>query len=118
MKEWGSANKTDVEYVVVENSQFPQKLAAAVEAKAPPDVVMLTSGASVLDYAGRDLLADVTDVWNDVSKQAGGFWKYVEPVYRSQLLFRYPVRGRHLTPLCSTRPDRKGDGEARAAQDF
>src|ERR1051325_6447829 len=78
MKEWGSANKTDVEYVVVENAQFPQKLAAAIEAKAPPDVVMLTSGASVLDNAGKDLLVDVTDVWNDVSKQAGGFWKFVD----------------------------------------
>jgi multiple sugar transport system substrate-binding protein len=83
MKEWGSANKTEVEYVVVENSQFPQKLAAAIEAKAPPDVVMLTSAASVLDNAGKDQLADVTDVWNDVSKQAGGFWKYVEPLYKS-----------------------------------
>src|SRR6267143_1675496 len=56
MKEWGSANKTEVEYVVVENSQFPQKLAAAVEAKAPPDVVMLTAAADVLDYGSRDLL--------------------------------------------------------------
>src|SRR5215216_4440687 len=83
MKEWGGANRTDVEYVVVENAQFPQKLAAAVEAKATPDVVMFTSGAVVLDYASRDLMTDVTDVWNDVSKQAGGFWKYVEPVYRS-----------------------------------
>ena len=83
MKEWGSANKTDVEYVVVENAQFPQKLAAAIEAKAPPDVVMLTSGASVLDNAGKDLLVDVTDVWNDVSKQAGGFWKFVDPLYKS-----------------------------------
>ena len=36
MKEWGTANKTEVEYVVVENAQFPQKLAAAIEAKAPP----------------------------------------------------------------------------------
>src|SRR5438876_5959829 len=83
MKEWGSANKTDVEYVVVENAQFPQKLAAAIEAKAPPDVVMLTSGASVLDNAGKDLLVDVTDVWSDVSKQAGGFWKFVDPLYKS-----------------------------------
>src|SRR5205085_3856385 len=83
MKEWGSANKTDVEYVVVENAQFPQKLAAAIEAKAPPDVVMLTSGASVLDNAGKDLLVDVTDVWNDVSKQAGGFWKFLDPLYKS-----------------------------------
>jgi multiple sugar transport system substrate-binding protein len=83
MKEWGSANKTEVEYVVVENSQFPQKLAAAVEAKAPPDVVMLTAAADVLDFGSRDLLADITDVWNDVSKQAGGFWKFVEPLYHS-----------------------------------
>src|SRR5437660_6382024 len=62
MKEWGQANKTDVEYVVVENAQFPQKLAAAIEAKAPPDVVMLTGAANVLDYAGRDLFVEVTDV--------------------------------------------------------
>src|SRR4030081_2784920 len=83
MKAWGTANKTDVEYVVVENAQFPQKLAAAIEAKAPPDVVMLTAGADVLDYGSRDLLVDVTDVWNDVSKQAGGFWKFVEPLYKT-----------------------------------
>src|SRR6266700_1133116 len=83
MKEWGQANKTDVEYVVVENAQFPQKLAAAIEAKAPPDVVMLTAGADVLDYGSRDLLVDVTDVWNDVSKQSGGFWKFVDPLYKS-----------------------------------
>jgi multiple sugar transport system substrate-binding protein len=83
IKEWGQANKTDVEYVVVENAQFPQKLAAAIEAKAPPDVVMLTAAADVLDYGSRDLLVDVTDVWNDVSKQAGGFWKFVEPLYKT-----------------------------------
>src|SRR5919199_1027130 len=52
MKEWGQANKTEVEYVVVENSQFMQKLAAAVEAKAAPDVYMLTAAADVLDYGG------------------------------------------------------------------
>ena len=83
MTQWGQANNTQVEYVVVENAQFPQKLAAAVEAKAPPDVVMFTGASNVLDYAGRDLLVDVTDVWNDVSKQAGGFWKFVEPLYKT-----------------------------------
>src|SRR5437868_5278171 len=82
MKEWGSANKTDVEYVVVENSQFPQKLAAAVEAKAPPDVVMLTAASNVIDYAGRSLLADVSDVWTATSTQSGGFWSFVEPLYK------------------------------------
>src|SRR5215208_377230 len=81
MKEWGGANRTDVEYVVVENAQFPQKLAAAVEAKAAPDITMLTNPTDVLDYAGRELFADVADVWRDVSKQAGGFLKYVENYY-------------------------------------
>src|SRR3979411_1213854 len=69
MTAWGAANKTNVEYVVVENAQFPQKLAAAVEAKAPPDITMLTGAASVQDLASRDQFADVTDVWNDVSTQ-------------------------------------------------
>src|SRR4029077_14837343 len=78
MTAWGSANKTAVEYVVVENAQFPQKLAAAVEAKAPPDIAMLTGASNVQDYARRAQFAEVTDVWNDVSKQAGGFWKFVD----------------------------------------
>ena len=82
MQAWGSANNTQVEYVVVENSQFPQKLAAAVEAKAPPDVVMLTAASNVIDYASRTLLVDVSDVWKATSSQAGGFWSYVEPLYR------------------------------------
>src|SRR5438876_3390369 len=84
MMAWGAANKTSVEYVVVENAQFPQKLAAAVEAKAPPDITMLTGAANVQDYASRDQFVDVTDVWNDVSEQAGGFWKFVEPLYKVQ----------------------------------
>src|SRR5712691_6221866 len=84
MTAWGAANNTNVEYVVVENAQFPQKLAAAVEAKAPPDITMLTGAANVQDFAARDQFADVTDVWNDVSKQAGGFWKFVDPLYKVQ----------------------------------
>src|SRR6266487_3803212 len=84
MVAWGAANNTTVEYVVVENAQFPQKLAAAVEAKAPPDITMLTGAANVQDFASRDLFADVTDVWNDVSKLAGGFWKFVDPLYKVQ----------------------------------
>jgi multiple sugar transport system substrate-binding protein len=82
MQQWGSANNTQVEYVVVENSQFPQKIAAAIEAQAPPDVVMLTAASNVIDYASRNLLVDLSDVWKATSTQAGGFWSYVEPLYR------------------------------------
>lgn len=82
MKAWGGQNGAEVEYTVIENLQFPQKLAAAVEAKAPPDITMLTTAASVQDYAGRGLFADVADVWNDVSGQAGGFYPFVNDRYR------------------------------------
>jgi multiple sugar transport system substrate-binding protein len=82
IQQWGSANNTQVEYVVVENAQFPQKLAAAIEAKAPPDVVMLTAASNVVDYASRNLLADVSDVWKATSTQAGGFWSYVDQLYK------------------------------------
>src|SRR5437870_12345667 len=53
MTAWSAANNTTVEYVVVENAQFPQKLAAAVEAKAPPDIAMMTGRANVQDFAPR-----------------------------------------------------------------
>jgi multiple sugar transport system substrate-binding protein len=82
MTRWGSANGTEVEYTVVQNSQFSQKLAAAVEAKATPDIGMFTGAADVQDYAGRDLLVDVSDVWADVSRRAGGFPGYVDPLFR------------------------------------
>jgi multiple sugar transport system substrate-binding protein len=82
MKEWGAANRTDVEYVVVENAQFPQKIAAAIEARATPDVVMQTNPTNVIDFASRDLLTDLADLWAPLSKQAGGFLPYVESFYK------------------------------------
>ena len=81
MKEWGGANGTEVEYVVVENAQFPQKLAAAVEARAAPDITMLTQAPDVINYASRDQFVDLADLWKEVSVQAGGFVKYVESSY-------------------------------------
>lgn len=81
MKEWGRANNTEVEYVVVENAQFPQKLAAAIEAKAPPDIIMLTNPTDVLNYASREQFVDLADVWAAVSQQEGGFYDYVNDYY-------------------------------------
>ncbi|MCC7367308.1 MAG: extracellular solute-binding protein [Chloroflexi bacterium] len=81
MKEWGAANKTDIEYVVIENAQFPQKLAAAIEAKATPDITMLTSPTDVLNFASRDLFVDVADLWKGVADVEGGFYDYVKDYY-------------------------------------
>ena len=81
MKAWGSANGTDVEYVVIENAQFPQKLAAAIEARATPDITMLTNPTDVMNFASRDLFVDVADVFNAANTQEGGFFDYVKEYY-------------------------------------
>jgi maltose-binding protein MalE len=39
---WGKSNGGTVEYDVVDNSVFTQKLSAAIEAKTVPDVIMLS----------------------------------------------------------------------------
>jgi len=81
---FGKANNQQVEYVPMENKVVPQKLAAAIEAKTPPDVQMLTSAAQVLFYGGKDLLVDLTDVWNKNVKQAGGFFESTLDLYSSK----------------------------------
>ncbi|MGH2460614.1 MAG: hypothetical protein ACRDIY_17310, partial [Chloroflexota bacterium] len=75
-KGWGTANGGTVEYDVVQNSVFPQKLAAAIEAKTVPDVIMLSS---VLYYQGLNILTDLTEQYNANDKLAGGYYKSLLP---------------------------------------
>ncbi len=73
---WGKANGGQVEYDIVQNSVFTQKLAAAIEAKTVPDVIMLSN---VLYYQGLNILADLTDEYTKLDKLAGGFYKSFLP---------------------------------------
>jgi multiple sugar transport system substrate-binding protein len=75
-KAWGTQNGGSVEYDIVQNSVFTQKLAAAIEAKTIPDVIMLSS---VLYYQGLNILVDLTDEYNKLDKLAGGFYKSLLP---------------------------------------
>jgi len=70
---YGKSAGIEVAYQTDPN--VPQKLIAAIEAKNPPDVAMFGSGAEVFQYL--DHLVDLSDIFNDVSKQAGGF---IEPM--------------------------------------
>lgn len=73
---WGKANGGSVEYDIVQNSVFTQKLAAAIEAKSLPDLIMT---GNILYYKGLNILADVTDEFNKLDKMAGGFYKSFLP---------------------------------------
>lgn len=75
-KAWGTANGGQVEYDIVQNSVFTQKLAAAIEAKTVPDVIMLSN---VLYYQGLNILVDLTEEYNKLDKLEGGFYKSLLP---------------------------------------
>ncbi len=76
MQEFGKLKNVPVEYVVVPYAEMPRKLTAAIEAKAPPDLVMMI-GSNVQYYRGKGLLAETTDVVDDMKKQPGGIFEAV-----------------------------------------
>jgi multiple sugar transport system substrate-binding protein len=78
MQEWAKANGGDAEYVALPGSDYDQKVAAAVETGAIPDVVMF-GGTNSIYYAGQNRLVDLTDVYNGVKGLAGGMWPTLLP---------------------------------------
>lgn len=78
MQEWGKANKVEVEYVALPGSDYDQKVTAAVETGAIPDIVMM-GGTNAIYYAGQNRLADLTDVYNSVKDLGGGIWPSLLP---------------------------------------
>src|SRR5579875_3701987 len=75
-KAWGSQNGGTVEYDIVDNSVFTQKLAAAIEAKTIPDLIMLSN---VLYYQGLNILVDLTEEYNKLNQLEGGFYQSLLP---------------------------------------
>ncbi len=71
MEEFGKLKGVPVEYVVVPMNEMPRKLAAAIEAKATPDLIMLP-GQNVQYFRNKGLLVEVTDVLEYMQKQVGG----------------------------------------------
>ncbi len=68
--EYGTKNGIAVTCDIVANEVIWQKLAAAVEAKQPPDVCFTTQPKAI-DFASKGLLVDVTDVIAKIEKDQG-----------------------------------------------
>jgi len=77
MAAWGKANNVEVEYVALPGSDYAQKVAAAVETGAIPDVVMM-SGDTVY-WVGQNRLVDISDVFDSVKNLGGGMWESLLP---------------------------------------
>ena len=78
MAEWGRQHNVQVEYSPLPGSDYFAKVAAAVEAGALPDVVMMLQEQTIF-YATQGKLVDLTDVYNDIKSRAGGMYKALLP---------------------------------------
>lgn len=92
MTDWGKANNVEVEYVALPGSDYTQKVTAAVETGAIPDVVMM-QGTDTIYYAGQNRLVDITDVYNSLKGLAGGMWPALLPnVQVNDRIFSIPMQ--------------------------
>jgi len=78
MAEWGRQHNVQVEYSPLPGSDYFAKVAAAVEAGALPDVVMMLQEQTIF-YATQGKLVDLTDVYSDIKSRAGGIYKGLLP---------------------------------------
>ncbi len=73
VQKWASDNHIRVQFSVIPSTNYIQKVGAAIQAKAIPDVVMLESTDPIY-YGSQGHLADLTDVLDSVKGQAGGMF--------------------------------------------
>jgi ABC-type glycerol-3-phosphate transport system substrate-binding protein len=75
-KEWAAKNNVDIQITLVPWKEFMTKITAGIEARATPDII--ESGA--VELRGRDQLLDVTDLYEKIGKEYGG-WLGAAPTY-------------------------------------
>jgi ABC-type glycerol-3-phosphate transport system substrate-binding protein len=70
-EQFGKDNNVETEYVVVPHNDIQSKVSAAIEAKNPPDIIVVNDDVGK-QYAAMNELADLTDVFNAVPFTAAG----------------------------------------------
>lgn len=69
-EDYGKAKGVAVDFVITPSAQLPQKLAAAIQGKNPPDVCYMYDSDTQY-YRGQNQLVDVSDVWESLKKKGG-----------------------------------------------
>ncbi len=72
--DYGKTKGIEVDFQIVPSAQLPQKLAAAIQGKNPPDIGYLYD-ADTMYYKGQNQLADVTEVWDGLKKKGGDVYQ-------------------------------------------
>ncbi|HWT80259.1 MAG TPA: extracellular solute-binding protein, partial [Candidatus Methylomirabilis sp.] len=76
-QDYGKANGVEIDFIITPSAQLPQKLAAAIQGKNPPDICYQYDSDTQY-YRGQNQLVEVTDVWNDLKKKGGEVYPAAE----------------------------------------
>ncbi len=76
-QDYGKEKGVDVEFLITPSAQLPQKLAAAIQGKNPPDICYMYD-ADTQYYRGQNQLVDLTDVWSGLKKKGGDVYPAAE----------------------------------------
>jgi len=76
-QDYGKKRGVEVDYLITPTAQLPQKLAAAIQGKNPPDICYMYD-ADTQYYRGQNQLVDVTEVWSELKKKGGDVYPAAE----------------------------------------
>jgi len=82
LMEWAAKNGVTAEYSVLETTQLQQQLGAGIQAKVPPDIVVLMED-TLHYYIRMGALIDVSDVVNDLAREGGGLMDAAKAIVTS-----------------------------------
>lgn len=112
-EQFGRANNVETEYVIVPHNDINSKVSAAIEARNPPDIIVVNADQGKM-YAAMGELADITDVLRAVPftqaglsivETSGGNFVVPLNLFASGMHLRKDVWDRHGLPYPDTWDD-------------
>lgn len=76
-QDYGQERGVEVDFIITPSAQLPQKLAAAIQGKNPPDICYHYDSDTQY-YRGQNQLVEVTEVWNDLKKKGSEVYPAAE----------------------------------------
>lgn len=76
-EDYGKENNVEVDFQITPSAQLPQKLAAAIQGRNPPDICYMYDSDTQY-YRGQNQLVDVSDVWESLKKAGGEVYPAAE----------------------------------------
>jgi len=76
-QDYGKERGVEIDFIITPSAQLPQRLAAAIQGKNPPDICYQYDSDTQY-YRGQNQLVEVTDVWTDLKKKGGEVYPAAE----------------------------------------